>query len=66
LTYDSASFVLTVKNPCIDPDFVTITAPTMLNLSYIIGTVGKSFAVHESSTIVAAPATLALCGEISY
>jgi hypothetical protein len=38
----------------------------MLELSYIIGTVAKSFAAHDLFTIVAAPDTLALCGDISY
>jgi len=30
------SFTITIKNPCIDPNYVFLTAPTMPALSYTI------------------------------
>ena len=65
-TSDSNSFDLTVKNPCIDPNFVTITAPTMAALTYTISSDPAKFASHSAFTISTLPIPHTLCGNIAY
>ena len=62
----STSFVLTVKNPCIDTSFVWITEPTMSALSYIIADDAKLFDAHPEFTINTSPIVHSLCGPIAY
>jgi len=65
-TTGSATFDLTISNPCIDPDYVTITAPTIADISYIIAEGPIIFTAHDPFTIVTVPITHTLCGDIAY
>ena len=55
-------FEFVVKNPCIDPNFVTVTAPLVNALTYIIDDPQATVDVHGSSMIQTVPITHTLCG----
>ena len=64
------SFTLTVKNPCIDPAYVTIgttALPTGKSYTlYMFDPVAKYEFSHDAFAINASPAALAICGDLTY
>ena len=69
-TSSTASFTLTLKNPCIDTNFVTITTAALpTNLQYILhdfeATGGDTF-THSAFSVVTAPFSHTLCGGLTY
>ena len=58
---------MTIKNPCIDSNFVTIQAPTLTNETYIIDSGEDIFGAHSSFNVVTTPVGgLSLCGTLSF
>lgn len=56
-------FDITVKNPCIDPNFVFVTGPdTLEDVTYIIDDVKKTFTAHGAFGISTQPDSHTLCG----
>ena len=61
-------FTLTLKNPCIDPTFVTIETSVLLNQFYELhehDPIGFQF-THDPYTIQTVPITHGLCGDLTY
>lgn len=61
-----ATFDLTIKNPCIDSTYVSISSSPLEIIYYNVGEGAKSFEAHSPFTIVTVPNTHSLCGDISY
>ena len=67
-TSGKASFDLTVKNPCISPDFVTIQAEALIDQSYELYEYdpdGFEF-THNEFRIQTVPISHELCGGLTY
>jgi len=67
---DTASFSVTIKNPCIDPAFVAIAfAPGALrDASYVLfeyPDTGFTFS-HDAFSVVTKPFQHAMCGGLTY
>ena len=63
-----ANFKLTIKNPCIDPGFVTIDKAVLLDKIYELyehDPLGLQF-LHDPFTIKTKPIAHSLCGILSY
>ena len=59
---------ITIKNPCLDPDFLTIEAATLPNFTYILhdeSEEGTTF-VHPPFTVVAEDSVREICGDLEY
>ena len=69
-TTGSSSFILKVKNPCIDPAYLTIdTSPLPVGETYILhdfDQTSKYDFTHTAFVINADPSVEALCGKLSY
>ena len=69
-TFGSATFNLKLKNPCIDPAFLTIdTTALPIGETYSLldyGSLAKYEFTHTNFMIIAAPEVLTLCGMLSY
>ena len=63
---DTESFKLTIKNPCVNPDFVSIEKKDLAALEYTIGAPKKKYAAHDAFTLVLTPNDHDLCGDIAY
>lgn len=64
----SATFVLTIKNPCIDAAYIKIEKGALLSQVYELNDLdsdGLQF-VHDPFTIKTVPIMHTLCGEIVY
>ena len=64
----AASFTLTLKNPCIDPAFVTFPQPAISSQQYELfehDPTGFKF-THDPVSITTSPIVHTLCGAISY
>ena len=61
------TYELTIKNPCVDKDFVTINAPSILSSeTYTIDSGSETFDAHTLFTVVSTPAgSHELCGDLS-
>ena len=60
------TYELTIKNPCVNKDFVTINAPTLSKETYTIDSGSKTFDAHTPFTVVSTPAgSHELCGDLS-
>ena len=55
-------FEFTVKNPCVDPNFVTVSDPTVNALTYIVDNPTPTTDVHGEALISTVPITHTLCG----
>ena len=65
-TSASPTFVLTVKNPCIDSDYLVINkAPLPVGKQYILHDNTLNI-IHDPFTIVTSPITHTLCGDLYY
>lgn len=64
----STPIEVTIKNPCLDSNFLTLSAPALPTKTYTLydnsyfGTIWS----HPAFTIVASPQVLAICGGLSY
>lgn len=62
----SQTFVLTVKNPCFDTNYFSVTPAAELDeISYTVGESAKA-TQHDPFTIVASQAVKNICGGLSY
>ena len=61
------TYEVTIKNPCVDKDFVTINAPSILSSeTYTIDSGEKIFDEHAPFTVVSTPVgSHGLCGDLS-
>ena len=60
-------FDLTIKNPCVDQNYVTISAPTFTEKSYIIDSGSITFSPEGEFTVVTTPVVgHDLCGPFSF
>ena len=67
-TSDTATFSFTIKNPCIDPTYVTIEKAVLLNQIYELhefDPVGYEF-THDPFVIKTLPFDHSLCGSLTY
>ena len=65
---DSTDFTLTLKNPCIDPNYVIIEADVLLNQIYELhehDPAGFQF-IHDPFVIQTVPINHDLCGLLTY
>ena len=62
---ETKTFTLTLKNPCVDTDYVNIVAPDLATLAYTISTPKEVFTAHPSFTIATTPTTHTLCGDLT-
>ena len=64
-TSDSADFTLTLRNPCIDPAYVTIEQAVLLNQVYEIYEFDSGFQfTHNPFTVKTLPYDHTLCGDL--
>ena len=59
---------MTLKNPCIDSNYVTISTAVLLNQVYELyenDPIGFQF-THDPFTVVTTPIAHSLCGSLSY
>ena len=63
-TSDTVTFKINYKNPCIDPAYVSIAAPTLDDQDYIINSGNKDFTVHDAPVVTYNPEAHTLCGTI--
>lgn len=61
----SEAFTLTIKNPCIDPNFTVIEMPSLSDHVYRINEPEISF-THGLATLLTFPVPHQLCGELAY
>ena len=65
---DTATFTLTLKNPCIDSNFVTIEPAVLLNKQYELhehDPDGLQF-IHDPFVVKTLPNPHFLCGDLTY
>ena len=55
---------LTVKNPCLDTDFVRLVSPAMDVLAYSVGS-GPASYTHGDFSVETEPIVHSLCGELT-
>ena len=65
---DEANFTLTIHNPCIDPNFISIVSKQLMSTEYVLfeypGT-GYTFG-HDAFDVVTLPYQHDMCGELTY
>ena len=60
------TYELTIKNPCVDPDYVNIVAPTLSPLTYTIDSGAEEFNDHPAFTVETTGVLgHGLCGDLS-
>jgi len=62
----TANFDITIKNPCLDINFVQIVAPDVANMSYRISDPSLTSPAFPQFTYTTAPSTHQLCGDFTY
>ena len=67
----TTEFILRIKNPCLDPDFVKIVPNNLLNKTYSLGSYADLSPAgmqwnHAPFTVETYPVQHDQCGEISY
>ena len=62
----STEMNLTVKNPCVDQNFVSIVGSPLNALQYDINTGPNAYAAHTEFTVNTVPIVHMLCGDLTY
>ena len=58
---------LTIKNPCVDPNFVSITPVSLKDQIYELTTMAPGFEwIHDAFEVTTVPTTHTFCGDINY
>lgn len=65
---DSGAFTVTFANPCLNPQFVYIRAPTLTDYDegYYVYDVLRLFEPHDPFEIITVPNMHNLCGDLSF
>ena len=57
---------MTFANPCINPDYVYIEAPTLVDYDYFIYAAAEVLDAHEPFELVTVPVEHSLCGGLTF
>ena len=63
---NSYSIALTVKNPCVDPDFTSIHVPDDYQVDYLVNSDAMNIVYTADFSVGNSEEVAALCGPISY
>lgn len=65
-TTQSVTTTVIIKNPCLDPDYVTIEVATFADLEYTVGSGAVTYNAHPVFLVKTEPINHLLCGILQY